>query len=75
MRVVHFHFGSDYEAYLDATSEDAQRALIDDPTKDTYVYMQTTKWYNIASSGGRHVALCHILALLRWHKARGVRIP
>ncbi|KAH6623807.1 hypothetical protein F5144DRAFT_615500 [Chaetomium tenue] len=75
LRIVHFHFGSDYEECIDATSEDAQRALVDNPTKDTCVRMQATEWCNIATVSGRQAALCNILALLRWHKAQGVQIP
>ncbi|KAK3291877.1 uncharacterized protein B0H64DRAFT_468637 [Chaetomium fimeti] len=74
VRFVHFRFGSDYEQYVDATNVEVQRALVDDPARDTCVHMQATKWFNLASARGRRGALCHVLALLRWHQAHGVLV-
>jgi hypothetical protein len=67
LRLVHFNFGLDYAEYMNATSETAQRAIVADEDKDTFVYMRTTKWFNLQSHGGRKSALCHILSLIRWH--------
>lgn len=38
-----------------------------DPGRDAFVYMQSTKWFNLQTPKERKVALCHIMALLRWH--------
>lgn len=47
IRFVHFEFGSHYEEYLDAASEHMKRTLADDEDKDTFVYMHSTKWFNL----------------------------
>ena len=70
VRFVHFAFGRDYQEYVDARSREAQVEIIDDEEKDAFVYMQSTKWFNLQSREGRRVALCHVLALLRWHEAQ-----
>lgn len=70
MRFIHFKFGRDYAEYLDALDETAQIELINDEEKDIFVYMHNTKWFNLQSHEGRRTALCHILALLRWHDAQ-----
>ncbi|KJZ76407.1 hypothetical protein HIM_04136 [Hirsutella minnesotensis 3608] len=67
VRFVHFQFGSHYADLLDATDAEAQEALIADGEKDTYVQMRSSKWLNLQTSQGRRIALCHVLALLRWH--------
>ncbi|KAK2612310.1 hypothetical protein QQS21_001736 [Conoideocrella luteorostrata] len=36
---IHFTFGSDYNEYLDATTVEEQKQLINDSTKDTFAYM------------------------------------
>lgn len=64
---MHFKFGQDYLEYLNATSKDAQRNIVNNEEKDAFVYMHSTEWFNLQSHDGRRVALCHILALLRWH--------
>ncbi|KAI3219565.1 hypothetical protein DTO012A7_9727 [Penicillium roqueforti] len=67
LRVIYFKFGSHYNEYVDATSKEAQTILVDDENKDTFIYMNSTKWFNLQTSGGRKSALCHILAIIRWH--------
>ncbi|KND86212.1 hypothetical protein TOPH_09155 [Tolypocladium ophioglossoides CBS 100239] len=67
LRFLHCHFGSHYAELVDATEGEDQKALIADSEKDTYVYMQSSKWLNLQSTRGRRIALCHVLALLRWH--------
>lgn len=57
-----------YAEYIDAIDETTQRAIIDDKEKDTFVRMYSTEWFNLLSNKGRREALCHILALLRWHE-------
>jgi hypothetical protein len=57
--------------YLDASTENSQRELINDGQKDTFVYMNSSKWCNLQTGEGRRIALCHVLALLRWQD-RGV---
>lgn len=71
MRFIHFRFGKDYLDYLDATDGDAQRELINDQRKDTCVHMHSTKWFNLQFPEGRRTALCHVLALVRWHGDTG----
>ncbi|GAB0134273.1 hypothetical protein EsDP_00002652, partial [Epichloe bromicola] len=66
VRFIHFYFGADYEEYLNANDKD-QRSLVDDTSKDTYVYGRFSKWFNLETRDGRKDALCHVLALLRWH--------
>ncbi|KAK7398546.1 hypothetical protein QQX98_012068 [Neonectria punicea] len=68
IRIIYFTFGRDYSDYLDAMDEKPQIELIEDPEKDTFAYMQSTKWINLQSPEGRRNALCHILTLLRWHR-------
>ncbi|KAF5000394.1 hypothetical protein FDECE_11214 [Fusarium decemcellulare] len=70
VRFVHFRFGRDYLEYLNATDERAQMEIVNDEEKEAFVYMQTSKWFNLQSSDGRRIALCHVLALLRWHDTR-----
>ena len=48
----------------------AQREIINDESKDTFVHLKSTKWFNIQAGDGRRIALCHILTLLRWHDAQ-----
>ncbi|KAH7303000.1 hypothetical protein B0I35DRAFT_196080 [Stachybotrys elegans] len=73
MCFLDFQFGRDYMEYLDTMNETAQRELINDEEKDTFVYMHRTEWYNLLAGEGRRNAFCHILSLLRWHDARDVR--
>lgn len=68
MRFIHFRFGMSYLEYLDASDVASQKALAEDPEKDTHVYMDSSEWFNLQSSLGRQKALCHILALLSWHE-------
>ena len=44
--------------------------VINDATKDTCVHLQYTKWFNLEKKTGRKAGLCHILALLRWHRTQ-----
>jgi hypothetical protein len=69
VRFINFKFGRDYAEYIDAVNETAQIELINDEKKDVCVYMHSTKWFNLQSQEGRRIALCHLLALLRWHDA------
>ncbi|KAI0452169.1 hypothetical protein F5B21DRAFT_506478 [Xylaria acuta] len=64
LRFIHFLFGSHY-----AIDGSAQEALIRDSGKDTFVHMESSKGLDLQSSEGRRIALCHVLALLRWHDA------
>ncbi|PLN79114.1 hypothetical protein BDW42DRAFT_201838 [Aspergillus taichungensis] len=75
IRFVHFKFGSGYEEYIAAATKEDQRVLVDDETKDIFAYMSSTKWFNLQSPEGRRVALCHILALLRWHVQTAMPVP
>lgn len=70
LRFIHFHFGSHYAEYIETTNDMAREALIKDNGKDTFVRMQSSKWFNLQSTEGRRMALCHVLALLRWHDAQ-----
>lgn len=67
LRFVHFHFGSHYAELIDSTDMAAQKALVADTRKDTCVHMRCSKWFNLQAAQGRRAALCHVLALLRWH--------
>ncbi|KAI1347808.1 hypothetical protein F5Y01DRAFT_232482 [Xylaria sp. FL0043] len=68
LRFLYFRFGRDYFDYLDAIDEQTQMQIVNDERKDPYVYMQSTRWYNLQSGEGRKSAFCHILALLKWHE-------
>jgi hypothetical protein len=57
--------------YLDTNDEVSQRAIIDDVNKDAVVYMRKTKWYNLEKPQARYNALCHVLALGRFHDGQG----
>jgi hypothetical protein len=70
VRFVHFTFGRNYLEYLDAANEKVQMEIINHKEKEAFVYMRSTRWFNLQSSGGRRIALCHILALLKWHDAQ-----
>ncbi|GAM89634.1 hypothetical protein ANO11243_076730 [Dothideomycetidae sp. 11243] len=67
IRFMHFRFGSDYAEYIDAPNATAEVALLADKNKDTCVHLQSSQWFNLQSRDGRRKALCHLLALLRWH--------
>ncbi|KAK4075265.1 hypothetical protein Purlil1_12695 [Purpureocillium lilacinum] len=67
LRFVHFRFGSHYAELVDSTDMATQQALVADINKDTCVHMQCSKWFNLQAAQGRRAALCHVLALLRWH--------
>ncbi len=67
VRFVHFNFGSDYRTYLDANGEKAQKTLVNNRNRNTFVYMQCSSWFDLNTAHGRRKALCHVLALLRWH--------
>jgi len=75
MRFIHFRFGRDYMEYLNIAEEDAQKDFVNDRGKDTFVYMNSTLHFNLQSPEGRRAALCHILAILRWHDAQNIRQP
>ncbi|PLN82507.1 hypothetical protein BDW42DRAFT_200397 [Aspergillus taichungensis] len=70
MRFVHFRFGVDYAEYMDATSETAQSILAANKDKDTFIYMHSTKWFNLQPHDDRKSALCHILAIIKWQNRR-----
>ena len=70
LRFIHFKFGSYYGDYVDAVSEMIQKTLVDDENRDTFIYMYSTKWFNLQSLGGRKSALCYILAMVRWYDER-----
>lgn len=59
--------------YLDAKDEISQKQLIENMPEDTCVYLERSSHFNIQSSRGRRDALCHILALVRWHGTEGTR--
>ena len=70
VRFIHFRFGRDYLEYLDARGEAAQKEIVEDEENEAFAYMRSTRWFNLQSSEGRRAALCHVLALLRWHDAQ-----
>jgi hypothetical protein len=74
LRFMHFRFGSHYAEYIDTIDEMVQKTLINDSGKDTFVRVQRSKWFNLQAGDGRRMALCHVLALLRWHDARRQRL-
>ena len=74
LRFMHFRFGSHYAEYIDTIDETVQKTLINDSGKDTFVRMQSSKWFNLQAGDGRRMALCHVLALLRWHDAQDKRL-
>ncbi|KAK3933517.1 hypothetical protein QBC46DRAFT_368712 [Diplogelasinospora grovesii] len=73
VRFIHFAFGRDYMEYLDTMDEKTQIDLANNDDKDAFVYMHSTGWFNLQTQEGRRIALCHILALLRWHDAEDIR--
>ncbi|KAK0736568.1 hypothetical protein B0T21DRAFT_367191 [Apiosordaria backusii] len=73
IRFIHFAFGRDYMEYLDAVDERTQIDLANNDDKDAFVYMHSTGWFDLQTQEGRRIALCHILALLRWHNAEDIR--
>jgi hypothetical protein len=69
VRFMHFRFGSHYAELISTITAEDQEALIMDSEKDSYVHVRVSEWFNLQSSRGRRTALCHVLALLRWHDA------
>ncbi|EFY84125.1 hypothetical protein MAC_09832 [Metarhizium acridum CQMa 102] len=67
MSFIHFSFGADYDEYLDATTIEDQRRLVNNKKKDTFVRMHRTKWFDLRMSEGREIAMCHVLMLVWWH--------
>jgi hypothetical protein len=68
VRFLYFRFGRDYSDYLDAIDAQPQMRIVNDERRDPYVYMQSTRWFNLQSGEGRKSALCHVRALLKWHE-------
>lgn len=68
IRFIHFQFGLDYAKYIDAQDKGSQETFLDEHP-NTFAYMNSTKWFGLEIFKGRNSALCHILALLRWHNA------
>ncbi|KAI0435842.1 hypothetical protein F4803DRAFT_276767 [Xylaria telfairii] len=68
VRFLYFRFGRDYSDYLDAIDGQIQMQIVNNELRDPYVYMQSTRWFSLQSGEGRKSALCHILALLKWHE-------
>jgi hypothetical protein len=67
---MHFTFGQDYLEYLESPDEMSQRQLIRNPDKDTCVDLQRTRWYDLGRSEDRKKALCLVMAIPDWHRAR-----
>jgi hypothetical protein len=67
VQFIHFTFGTNCDDYHAAGDSASQHAVTDDVNRDAFVRMQSTHWFNLQSSEGRRIALCHVLALLRWH--------
>ncbi|KAK1749633.1 hypothetical protein QBC47DRAFT_465458 [Echria macrotheca] len=67
---LHFEFGRDYMEYLDLPNEALQKQKVQDNQKDTCVYVESTRFYNLQSPEGRLCALCHVLAIVRWHEVQ-----
>lgn len=72
MRFLHFRFGDRYHDYLHADSAE-QRSLVENAPEETCVLMLRTRDFNIEQREGRRAALCHILALAKWHHIMSVR--
>lgn len=69
VRFVHFTFGSQYGEYLAQTSDRQQQILAErDCDEQTFVRMKSSTWHNLQLQEERKSAICHILALLRWHE-------
>lgn len=80
IKFIYFTFGEDYREYLDATTFEKQMELVKDPQKDTFAYMDATKWYDTRMSEARRLTACTILTRLRqnlpgWHFARDAISP
>ncbi|KAK3331664.1 hypothetical protein B0T19DRAFT_413733 [Cercophora scortea] len=73
VQFIHFRFGRDYKEYLNIEDGESQVEFVNSDGKDAFVYMRSTRFFNLQSAEGRQIALCHVLALLRWHDARGIR--
>ncbi|OAA37377.1 hypothetical protein NOR_07076 [Metarhizium rileyi] len=43
VQFIYFNFGSDYREYIEATTAEEQLRVVNDPEKDTFVYMARTK--------------------------------
>ncbi|KAF7550378.1 hypothetical protein G7046_g8032 [Stylonectria norvegica] len=74
LRAMHFSFGQSYREYLDAPDKADQLRIVDEHNADTCVHMSATDWFNLQDKTGRASALCHILALLRWHDMQAAEI-
>ncbi|KAI3127124.1 hypothetical protein CBS147326_7289 [Penicillium roqueforti] len=47
LRVIHFKFGSHYGEYVNTESEGTQKILVDNENKDTFIYIHSTKWFDL----------------------------
>lgn len=44
--------------------------MIHNADKEKFVHMRRTRWFNLETPRARYDALCHVLALVRWHDAQ-----
>ncbi|KAG8410939.1 hypothetical protein J3458_016504 [Metarhizium acridum] len=65
VQFIYFTFGSDYREYIEATTAEEQLRVVNNPEKDTFVYMARTKWYDLRMSEGRRLTACTLLTRLR----------
>lgn len=75
VQFIHFEIGSHYHAYLSAADSISRSAAVNDQTDDTFIRMQCTKWFNLQAPEGRRIAMCHVLAILRFHDMNGSAQP
>ncbi|XWX00654.1 hypothetical protein V2A60_008675 [Cordyceps javanica] len=61
IRFLHFDFGSRYEGYLDAPTENEQLDIVQDYPEDTCVRVSSTKWLDLEEPKDVIRSICHIL--------------
>ncbi|PMB65191.1 hypothetical protein BM221_008547 [Beauveria bassiana] len=61
IRFLHFDFGSRYEEYLDAPTENEQLDIVQDYPEDTCVRVSSTKWLDLEEPKDVIHSICHIL--------------
>ncbi|OAA65090.1 hypothetical protein LEL_10537 [Akanthomyces lecanii RCEF 1005] len=65
IRFFHLVFGSHFDDYLNAPTENAQLDLVRDHPEDTCIRVSSTKWLDLEKPKDVILSICHILTRLR----------
>lgn len=69
VQFLHFEFDSHYRSFIDPPNATTSRACVAAHGDETFVRMKCTNWFDLRAAKGRKIAMCHVLAILRFHEA------